>query len=46
MKNPTGIELCILHKIATSRGPLLNVNVVIKTIIRISQKDNREQLGV
>ena len=35
MKNPTGIELCISHKIATSRGPLLNVNVVIKTIIRI-----------
>ena len=35
MKNATGIELCISHKIVTSRGPLLKVTVLIKAIIRI-----------
>ena len=33
MKNPAGIKLCISHKIATSRGPLLKVTVLIKAII-------------
>ena len=36
IKNPTGIKLCISHKIATSlRDPLLKVTVLIKALIRI-----------
>ena len=35
MKSPTGIKLCISHKKATSRGPLLKITVLIKAIIRI-----------
>ena len=35
MKNPTGSKLCISHKTATSREPLLKVTVLTKSIIRI-----------
>ena len=37
MKNPTGIKLCISHKIKwpLPEDPLLKVHVLIKAIIRI-----------
>ena len=35
MKNPTGIKLCVSHKMPLPEDPLLKVTVLIKAIIRI-----------